>query len=108
MGFLCGLLLAKQMVSALAVCGGHWTLVCDDGLCVIIVVVLSGSRTGILSIAVMCIVCFLQKTEIGSRKKYLLLLLLLFPVFVTLLYFFKKDSADAGAAHSLHSYFTSV
>ena len=64
------------------------------GLCVIIVVVLSGSRTGILSIAVMCIVCFLQKTEIGSRKKYLLLLLLLFPVFVTLLYFFKKDSAD--------------
>lgn len=64
------------------------------GLCVIFVVVLSGSRAGILSIVVMCIVCFLQKTEIGSRKKYLLLLLLLFPVFVTLLYFFKKDSAD--------------
>lgn len=39
------------------------------GLCVIIVVVLSGSRTGILSIAVMCIVWFFTENRNRFSKE---------------------------------------
>lgn len=63
-------------------------------LSVVIAVVLSCSRAGILSLLVMYIVWSLLKKEVRFRKRYLLLLLLLFPIVVIPLYFCKKDSAN--------------
>lgn len=64
------------------------------GLCIAVVVVVSASRAGILSIVIICFLWFLKNRNIRFRKRTLVLISIFLLVLIIILYFYKKDSAD--------------
>lgn len=65
-----------------------------SGFIIILAVILSASRTGIICLSIVCSITIFSRIRAKYKKTMLVLLLVLIPLLFALLYFLKKDSAD--------------